>query len=293
MSESKKGNETEGAARRSGGMISMSESKNGNEIRGGGEAIRRAFLGKKPFIAYLMAGDPDIGKTREYVRAIARAGAGIIEIGIPFSDPIAEGETLQRANLRAFASGTALSGIFEMAASLKGELSAPLVFMTYANPVFIFGYDRFFARCAQCGVSGAIIPDMPFEEQGEAAPFAEKHGVDIITLLAPTSGDRAERIAKSARGYIYLVSSMGVTGVRSEITTDLPAIVANIRKHTDTPVAIGFGIHSPEQARKLSMFADGIIVGSAIVDIIEKHAGGAAPALEEYVRRMAAAMAAP
>ncbi|MDR3120495.1 MAG: tryptophan synthase subunit alpha [Clostridiales bacterium] len=244
----------------------------------------------KAFIAYLMAGDPDLAQTRASILALARGGADIIELGLPFSDPIAEGETIQAANLRAFASKTELSGIFELARSLKGELSAPLLFMTYLNPVFNFGYDAFFARCAACGVSGIIIPDLPFEEQAEVAVYTKKHGVALITLVAPTSGPRIAKIARGAEGYLYLVSSMGVTGVRGEITTDLPALVAEIRRHTNVPVAIGFGVHSPEQAGALSSLADGVIVGSAIVELIARHAADAPKILEAYARSMKSAM---
>ncbi|MDR0424340.1 MAG: tryptophan synthase subunit alpha [Clostridiales Family XIII bacterium] len=247
--------------------------------------------GNKAFIAYLMAGDPDVGKTREYILKMAEAGADIIELGVPFSDPIAEGETIQKANLRAFASGTSgLDSAFGIARSLKGALKAPLLFMTYVNPVFNFGYSRFFAECAACGVSGAILPDLPFEEQGELSGHAQRHGIDIITLIAPTSSARIEKLSKNAQGFIYLVSSLGVTGVRAEIGAGIPAIVSEIRKHSATPVAVGFGIHSPSQAADLARHADGVIVGSAIVDIIAGHGADAADPLYSYVRSMKRAM---
>jgi tryptophan synthase alpha chain len=246
--------------------------------------------GNKAFIAYLMAGDPGIEKTGEYILAMADAGADIIELGVPFSDPIAEGETIQRSTLRAFASGANMHRAFELAESLKGRLEAPLLFMTYVNPVFSYGYDNFFTKCRDCGVSGLILPDLPFEEQGEVAEFALNHAVDMITLVAPTSSDRVERIAKIAHGFIYLVSSMGVTGVRRDMDADISGIVAEIRKHSDTPIAVGFGIHSPEQAAAFSRYADGVIVGSAIVGIIEEHGDNAAEALATYVRSMKGAM---
>ncbi|GHU81293.1 tryptophan synthase alpha chain [Clostridia bacterium] len=253
--------------------------------------ISEAFKSGKAFIPYLMAGDPALDKTREYILAMEKAGADIIEIGIPFSDPIAEGDTIQKANLRAFASGTSLDGIFEMAASLKGEIKIPLLFMTYINPVFNYGRDEFFSRCAECGVSGIIIPDVPFEEREEVLAYTEKHGVELITLIAPTSpAERIGRIAGPARGYIYLVSSMGVTGVRSEISTDIAPIVAEIRRNTDIPVAIGFGISSPEQAREMAAEADGVIVGSAIVNLLEQYGGDAAGHVAEYVRSMKEAL---
>ncbi|MDR1571211.1 MAG: tryptophan synthase subunit alpha [Clostridiales Family XIII bacterium] len=252
--------------------------------------IADAFGRGKVFVAYLMAGDPSLAHTREFILEMERAGAGIIELGIPFSDPIAEGETIQGANLRAMASGTDMRGAFRLAASLKGELSAPLLFMTYANPVFAYGYGKFFAECAECGVSGVILPDMPFEEQGELSEHADRSGVDVITLVAPTSGERAVRIARAARGYLYLVSSMGVTGARDEIDPGVQARVSEIKRCADIPVAVGFGIHSPSQAAELSRFADGVIVGSAIVDIIARNGESAAGPLADYVRLMKAAM---
>ena len=233
--------------------------------------IRQAFQGKKAFIAYLMAGDPDLKASAEYILTAQEAGADLIEIGIPFSDPIAEGEIIQASSARALSAGTRLEGIFDMVASLKDSMRIPLVFMTYLNPVFVYGCDRFFAQCAHIGISGIIIPDMPFEEQDEVQDAARAHGIEIVSLIAPTSKERTARIARNAEGFIYLVSSMGVTGVRGEITTDLSSIVAEIRTVTNTPVAIGFGISTPEQAQELSAIADGIIVGSAIVRIVAQH----------------------
>ncbi|MDR1029116.1 MAG: tryptophan synthase subunit alpha [Clostridiales Family XIII bacterium] len=252
--------------------------------------ISEAFRDRKAFVAYLMAGDPAPDKTGEFIRALEKAGADIIEIGIPFSDPIAEGEVIQAANLRALASGATLDGVFGTLRSLKGEISVPLAFMTYLNPILQYGYDAFFARCADCGVSGVIIPDLPLEERDEVAGFTAVHGVDLIPLIAPTSAERVARIARAAEGYVYLVSSLGVTGARRAITGDIPRLVANIRAYTDIPVAVGFGVHRPEQAAELSRDADGVIVGSAIVSIIAEYGRDAAPLLESYVRRMKAAM---
>ena len=252
--------------------------------------ISDAFMDKKVFIAYLMAGDPTLEKTRGYIIALEKAGVGLIEIGIPFSDPIAEGETIQKANLRAFASGTTIEGIFKMTDSLKKELSAPMLFLSYINPLFNYGYDNFFKRCAECGVSGIIIPDLPFEEQDEVLEHAERHGVELITLIAPTSGERIAKIARRAKGFIYLVSSLGVTGVREEIGGGIQPIVSEIRRHTNTPIAVGFGIHTPEQAGELSRHADGVIVGSAIVSIIAEGGSGTADKIAGYVRSMKAGM---
>lgn len=246
--------------------------------------IKNAFHNKKAFIAYLMAGDPNLGVSAEYILTAQEAGADMVEIGIPFSDPIAEGEVIQAASVRALEAGTRLDGIFEMVASIKHKMRIPMVFMTYLNPVFVYGYDRFFSRCEQIGICGVIIPDLPFEEQGEAKEIADKCGIEIITLIAPTSEKRIEEIARNAEGFIYLVSSMGVTGVRGEITTDLPVIVSEIRRHTAIPVAIGFGISTQEQASYYSTIADGIIIGSAIVRIIGHHGNQARQALHEYIK---------
>jgi len=249
--------------------------------------ISEAFRGKKAFIAYLMAGDPNLKRSAEFILIAQDAGADLIEIGIPFSDPIAEGEVIQASSERALRAGTRLDGVFEMVYSIKGSMRIPMVFMTYANPVFVYGYDRFFARCAEVGISGIIIPDMPFEEQGEAKPVAREHGIEMITMVAPTSSKkRIADIVRSADGFVYLVSSMGVTGVRSEITTDLPMIVSEIKRSSDIPVAIGFGISTPEQAKQFSRIADGVIVGSAIVRIIAQHGMEAGQTLYEYISAM-------
>ena len=217
-----------------------------------------------------------------------RAGASLIEIGIPFSDPIAEGPVIQDANVRALSAkgGCTTDMIFDMVNRVSKKISIPLVFLTYLNPVYKYGYEAFCSKCKETGVSGIIIPDMPFEEKGELAPIAEKYDVDIISLIAPTSEDRINAIAKEAKGYIYLVSSMGVTGVRNEITTDIQKIVDSIRKVTDTPVAVGFGISKPEQAVKYSAISDGVIVGSAIVKIIAQHGENAGKYIYEYVKTM-------
>lgn len=255
--------------------------------------ISEAFKdNKKAFIGFLTAGDPSLAKTEEYIIEMANAGAGLIEIGIPFSDPIAEGPVIQDANVRALSvpGGCTTDMVFDMVASVSKKVNVPLVFLTYLNPVFKYGYEKFCARCEEAGISGLIIPDMPFEEKGELAPIAAAHGVDIVSLIAPTSAERIQMIAKEATGYIYVVSSMGVTGVRSEITTDIDSIVRNIREVTDTPVAIGFGISTPEQAAKFSNTADGVIVGSAIVKLIAANGENAAKPLHDYVASMVDAM---
>ena len=248
--------------------------------------IEEAFKNKKAFIAYLMAGDPNLDISAECILTAQGAGADMVEIGIPFSDPVAEGEVIQAASIRALDAGTRLDGIFEMVDSIRDKMRIPMIFMTYLNPVLAYGYGRFFAKCAEVGVSGIIIPDLPFEEQGEVTPEAEKYGVELVTLVAPTSERRIAQIAGGAEGFIYLVSSMGVTGVRGEIATDLSAIVSEIKKHTDVPVAVGFGVSTKEQAKHFSAIADGVIVGSAIVDIIGRGGENAVKALYDYIHEM-------
>ena len=248
--------------------------------------IHHAFENKKAFIVYLMAGDPNLQASAKQILAAQEAGADMIEIGIPFSDPVAEGEVIEAAAARAIAAGTRLDKVFDMVASIKDQMRIPMVFMTYLNPVFVYGYDRFFAKCAEIGICGVIIPDLPFEEQDEAKSVAIKYSIDIITLIAPTSAKRIAQIAKNAEGFIYLVSSMGVTGVRSEITTDLSEIVSEIRKYTDIPIAVGFGISTPEQVKHYSGIADGVIVGSALVRIIGQYGEDAEQKVYEQIRKM-------
>ena len=229
-------------------------------------------------------------KTEEFILEMERAGADLVEIGIPFSDPIAEGVVIQNANIRALKAGATTERVFEMVSRVRRRAQIPLVFLTYLNPVFHYGYEKFFARCQDVGIDGIIIPDLPFEEKGEVAPLAAACGVDVISMIAPTSSQRIERIAGEAAGFLYVVSSMGVTGVRKEITTDLEGMLGAVRKATDLPAAVGFGISTPEQAAKIAAAADGVIVGSAIVKIIEKHGEAAGPEIYEYVRSMKAAV---
>ena len=250
--------------------------------------ITEAFTNKKAFIGFLTAGDPSLEKTEEFIVEMARSGAALIEIGIPFSDPIAEGPVIQSANVRALSApgGCTTDMVFDMVARVSRKVDVPLVFLTYLNPVFKYGYEAFCKKCNEVGISGIIIPDMPFEERGELEPIAEKYDVDIISLIAPTSRERIRMIAGRAKGYIYLVSSMGVTGVRNEITTDVGGIIEEIRAVTDTPVAVGFGINTPEQASRYAAMADGVIVGSAIVKIIEQYGEDAGKYIYEYVKGM-------
>lgn len=248
--------------------------------------IENAFKNKKAFIGFLTAGDPNLDKTEEFVLKMAEAGADLIEIGIPFSDPIAEGEVIQEANIRALNAGATVEKVFQTVKNIRSKTDIPLVFLTYLNPVFHYGYEAFMTRCNECGIDGIIIPDMPYEEKGEIIPIAKKHQVDIISMIAPTSEQRIEMIAKDATGFVYVVSSLGVTGIRSEIKTDLESIIDIVKKNTNTPVAIGFGISTCEQAKHFSQFADGVIVGSAIVKIIAEHGEDATKYLYDYVHSM-------
>lgn len=248
--------------------------------------IKEALTGKKSFIGFVTAGDPSLDKTEEFVLEMERAGAGLVELGVPFSDPIAEGPVIQDANIRALSAGCTTDKLFDMVARLRQKTQIPLVFLAYVNTLFKYGYERFCTRCEEVGIDGVIIPDLPFEEKGELAPIAAAHGVDIISLIAPTSEQRIQMIAKEATGFIYVVSSMGVTGVRSEITTDIGHIVKLIREVTDTPVAVGFGINTKQQVHEYASIADGAIVGSAIVKIIAQYGEKAASEIYKYVSEM-------
>lgn len=245
----------------------------------------------KAFIAFLTAGDPTADATVEYILEMEKAGADLIEIGIPFSDPTAEGPVIQDANIRALGGGMTTDGAFEIVRRVRERSQIPLAFMTYANPVFHYGYDKFFTKCEELGVDALIVPDLPFEERREMEEPADAHNVALVSMIAPTSESRIQEIASRAKGFIYVVSSMGVTGVRSEIRTDIAAMVESIRKVTEVPCAIGFGISTPEQAKSMAAVSDGAIVGSAIVKIIAKHGPDAASELYRYVKEMKQAVA--
>ena len=253
--------------------------------------IAEAFRNGKAFIPFITCGDPDLQTTAKVVREAVRNGADLIELGIPFSDPTAEGPVIQEANLRALQGGVTTDKIFDLLRELRTDVTVPMVFMTYANVVFSYGAEIFISTCREIGIDGLILPDLPFEEKEEFLPLCEEYGVDLISLIAPTSENRIAMIAKEAKGFIYLVSSLGVTGVRSEIKTDLQSIVNVIRANTDTPVAIGFGISKPEQAAKMAGISDGAIVGSAIIKILAEHGRDAAPYVGEYVKSMKDAVA--
>ena len=248
--------------------------------------ISEAFAHGKAFIPFITCGDPDLDTTKEIVLSMAANGADLIELGIPFSDPTAEGPVIQGANLRALTGGVTTDKIFDMVRQLRQDISIPMVFMTYANVVFSYGADKFISTCAEIGIDGLILPDLPFEEKEEFDDMCLKYGVDLISLIAPTSANRIAMIARKAQGFIYIVSSLGVTGVRSEIKTDIPSLVKLVRENASVPCAVGFGISTPEQASKMASVSDGAIVGSAIVKLIAQYGKYAAKPVGEYVKSM-------
>lgn len=252
--------------------------------------ISEAFKNKKAFIPFITCGDPDLETTGRIIKAMSENGAALIELGIPFSDPTAEGPVIQEANIRALAGGVTTDKIFDFVREIRKDVSIPMVFMTYANVVFSYGPEKFLTKCALTGMDGIIIPDLPFEEKGEFAPFCKKHGIDLISLIAPTSQDRIALIAKEAEGFVYIVSSLGVTGTRSEITSDIGAMVKLVKENTNVPCAVGFGISTSEQAEKIGRLADGVIIGSAIVKIIEEHGRNSVPYVSEFVSNIKKAL---
>lgn len=248
--------------------------------------IKNAFQNGKAFIAFITCGEPDLDTTAAAVRAAVENGADLIELGIPFSDPTAEGPVIQEANLRALRGGVKTDKIFAFVKELRKDVDVPMVFMTYANVVFSYGADHFISTCKDIGIDGLILPDLPFEEKEEFLPICHQYGVDLISLIAPTSQNRIAMIAQEAEGFLYIVSSMGVTGTRSEIKTDLSSIIQVVRQNTDIPCAIGFGISTPEQAKQMADLSDGAIVGSAIIQLLAKHGKNAPKYIGEYVKAM-------
>ena len=248
--------------------------------------IKKAFEQGKAFVAFITCGDPDLETTAAAVRAAVANGADLIELGIPFSDPTAEGPVIQGANIRALSGGVTTDKIFDLVRDLRTDITVPMVFMTYANVVFSYGAETFISTCKEIGIDGLILPDIPYEEKEEFLPICHKYDVDLISLIAPTSENRISMIAKEAEGFLYIVSSLGVTGTRSEIKTDLKSIVDVVRQNTDIPCAIGFGISTPEQAGKMAAISDGAIVGSAIVKLIEQYGKESPKYVGEYVKAM-------
>ncbi len=248
--------------------------------------IAEAFQNGKAFIPFVTGGDPSLEVTKELIIAMEQAGADLIEIGLPFSDPIAEGPVIQEANERALAAGCTTDKLFEMVKEVRQIVKVPLVFLTYMNPIYIYGKERFMKRCRETGIDGIIVPDLPFEEKQELAPDCEAYGIDLISLIAPTSKKRILKIAADAKGFVYCVSSLGVTGVRSEIRTDIRSMTALVRQATQIPCAVGFGISTPEQAAAMAAVSDGAIVGSAIVKLVAKYGADSREPVFEYVKKM-------
>ena len=250
--------------------------------------IAKAFENGKAFIPFITCGDPDLETTEKCIVEMQKAGASLIELGIPFSDPTAEGPVIMEASLRALEGGCTTDRVFEMVKRLREDLgvTVPMVFMTYANVVFSYGIERFCQKASELGVDGMILPDVPYEEKDEFDGICKKYGLDMISLIAPTSEERISMIAREATGFIYIVSSLGVTGVRSEIKTDIPSLCAAVKAATDVPCAIGFGISTPEQAAEMAASADGVIVGSAIVKLLAQYGKDAPSHVGEYVKSM-------
>lgn len=245
-------------------------------------SIANAFDHGKAFISFITCGDPDLETTAELIYALEKGGADLIELGIPFSDPTAEGPVIEQANMRALSGGVTTDKIFDMVRKVRQTVKIPLVFMTYANVVFSYGTERFIKTASEIGIDGIILPDVPFEEREEFSAVCESYGLDYISLIAPTSENRIEMIAKQAHGFIYCVSSLGVTGMRSQITTDLNSMINIVKASTDIPVAVGFGISTAEQAKAISRVSDGVIIGSAIVSLVGKHGKAAPSYVYEY-----------
>lgn len=247
-------------------------------------------MNKKSFVAFITCGDPDIETTKEIIRALYHGGVDMIELGIPFSDPTAEGPVIQAANYRALSGGITTDKIFDMVREIRSEIDIPLLFMTYANVIYSYGTDRFMQTAAEIGMNGIILPEVPYEEKNEFAIPAEANGLDYISLIAPTSENRISMIAKEAKGFVYCVSSLGVTGTRSSITTDISAMTELVRSVTDIPVFIGFGISTPEQAHKIALSSDGVIIGSAIMKLVEKYGRQCVPYIYEFAKSIKEAL---
>lgn len=248
--------------------------------------IKNVFGKGKAFIPFITAGDPNLEITAQLILEMSRAGADIIELGIPFSDPVAEGMVIQKADERALVAGTTPSKIFDMVRSIRDKTDVPLAFMTYFNPVFVHGVEKFAENCSKSGIDALIIPDLPFEEKDEILPHCKKYGIELISLIAPTSRERISMIAAEAQGFVYCVSSLGVTGVRNEINTILSEMIALVKEVQDIPCAIGFDVSTPGQAKATAQLADGVIANSAIVKLVEKYGESCIKPVADYVSKM-------
>lgn len=247
--------------------------------------IHKAFENGKALAGFITGGDPSIEKSEEFILKIVEAGADLIEIGVPFSDPIAEGPAIQEANLRSLAAGTTTDRIFELVANVRKKTRVPVVLFAYMNQVFKYGYDRFFRQCRQVGVDGVVIPDLPYEEKGDVACAAETYQVDVLSLIAPAKEERIRKISEHAKGFLFTVTAKetGVTG------QDFASVLQVARRHANVPVAVG-GINDPALAARLSGLFDGIIVGSAIVKLCGQYGKEAGEPIFQYVQEMKAAI---
>ncbi len=248
--------------------------------------IAEAFTDNKAFIPFITCGDPDLDTTKKIIRELEKNGADLIELGIPFSDPTAEGPVIQGANIRALKNKITTDDVFAMVDEIRADVKVPMVFMTYANVVYSYGIEKFLSRCNEVGINGIILPDVPYEEKTEFTDVCEKYDIDFISMIAPTSEDRIDMIASEAKGFIYIVSSLGVTGTRTQLNGNIKNLVDRVRKNTDVPCAVGFGISTPEQAREMANISDGAIVGSAIVRVVEKYGTDAPGHVGEFVKSM-------
>ena len=242
----------------------------------------------KLFIPFIVCGDPDVETTKEIVLSCVKAGADVIELGIPFSDPMAEGPVIMNAYDRAIKAGTTTTKVINMLSEIRTQVDIPLVFMTYANVVYAYksGIEDFVKEAAAAGIDALILPDVSFEDKAEFSDICDRYNVDFISLIAPSSEDRIEMIAREAKGFLYCVSSLGVTGVRENIDTDIDSMIQRVRKVSQIPCAIGFGISTPKQAKLMADKADGVIVGSGIVSLCEEYGKEAPVKVFEYVRSM-------
>jgi len=253
--------------------------------------IQQVFASGKAFIPFITAGDPVIEVTEQLVLQMAEAGADLVELGIPFSDPVAEGQVIQDADYRALSGGTTTDKIFAMVGRIRRTCNVPIALMTYVNPIFTYGTDHFMKNCQEVGIDAVIVPDVPYEEKEELMPYCSKYSIDLISMIAPTSKNRIRMIADEAQGFVYCVSSMGVTGVRQEFGNEVRDMIKLVKEAREIPCAIGFGISTPEQAVEMAHISDGIIVGSAIVKIVEKYGMECIPHVVEFVRIMKNAVA--
>lgn len=248
------------------------------------------IISKNSLIGFIMAGDPDLETTKKSIISMSDAGTDMVELGIPFSDPIAESKVIQSANIRALKAGTHLKNIFSMIEEVRKSTDIPIIIHSYINPVFNFGYDKFFAECEKVKVAGIVVPDLSFEEKTEIKEYADKYGINIISFVVPAPRERIIEISKNATGFIYFVPSISSTAVMGDSSSEIDMVVETIKSVTDVPVALGFGINTVSQAEYFSKKADGVIIGSAIVKLIEKYGKNAPEYVYKYVKDMKAAI---